>query len=160
MSVRQYAGKTKKGPKRPSFPREDIKIVLRPQNGFNVSKHCQTQLQDSIVKATGIGKELETEDTLRANSQQKTLVISTPLLVRAAVYGKIKDLSIGGSSYEVMAYAAPPEGTAKGVMRNITLFRIFTLFTLLTTAAGDSGTVAAEHALNASCVIVTGHRPE
>lgn len=32
---------------------------------------------------------------------------------------KIKELSIGGSSNEVMAYAAPPEDTAKSVARNI-----------------------------------------
>ncbi|KAH9361884.1 hypothetical protein HPB48_003707 [Haemaphysalis longicornis] len=107
ISVRQYADKTKKGPKRPSFPRKDIKIVLCPRNGLNVSKHCQAQLHDSIAKATGIGKELETEDILRANPQQNTLVISTPSLARAAVYGKIQELSIGGSSYKVVAYAAP-----------------------------------------------------
>ncbi|KAH9378402.1 hypothetical protein HPB48_017515 [Haemaphysalis longicornis] len=88
ISVRHYTDKTKKGPKRPSFAREDIKIVLRPRNGLNVSKHCQAELHDSIPKSTGIGKKLETEDILRANPQQNTLVITTPSLARGAVYAK------------------------------------------------------------------------
>ncbi|KAH9376294.1 hypothetical protein HPB48_021451 [Haemaphysalis longicornis] len=80
-------------------------------------KTMKAQLHGSTAKATGIGKELETEDILRAKPQQNTLVMSTPSLARAAVYGNIQELSICGISYEVMAYAAPPKDTAKAPLQ-------------------------------------------
>ncbi|KAG0440934.1 hypothetical protein HPB47_016107 [Ixodes persulcatus] len=59
------------------------------------------------------------DDILRASPKQNTFVISTPSVARAEAYAKIRELPVGGASYEAMVYATPPDNTSRGVIRNI-----------------------------------------
>ncbi|KAG0423032.1 hypothetical protein HPB47_001180 [Ixodes persulcatus] len=59
------------------------------------------------------------DNILRASLKQNTFVISTPSVTRAEAYAKIRELPVGGASYEAMAYATPPDKTSRGVIRNI-----------------------------------------
>ncbi|KAG0427807.1 hypothetical protein HPB47_025169 [Ixodes persulcatus] len=108
-----------KTPLPPHLPREDLKIVVRPRNGLNVSELSEAQLRDCIARATGIEPEQAADDILRASPKQNTFVISTPSVTRAEAYAKIRELPVGGASYEAMAYATPPDNTSRGVIRNI-----------------------------------------
>ncbi|KAH9368169.1 hypothetical protein HPB48_016987 [Haemaphysalis longicornis] len=103
----------------PHLPREDLKIVVRPRNGLNVSELSEAQLRDCITRATGLEPTQAADDILRTNPKQNTFVISTPSVTRAESYVKIRELPVRGATYETVAYAAPPENTSRGVIRNI-----------------------------------------
>lgn len=79
----------------------------------------EAQLRDCIIRATGLEPTQAADDILRTNPKQNTFVISTPSVTRAEAYVKIRELSVHGSTYEAMAYAAPPDNTSRGVIRNI-----------------------------------------
>lgn len=108
-----------KTPLPPRLPREDLKIVVRPRNGLDISEMSEAQLRDCIIRATGLEPTQAADDILRTNPKQNTFVISTPSVTRAEAYVKIRELSVHGSTYEAMAYAAPPDNTSRGVIRNI-----------------------------------------
>lgn len=103
----------------PALPREDIKIILRPREGLDVTKVSSARLRDGVFCAIGL-KEQEAEgDLLRVNPEKNIIVTSTPSMERAKKYNSISKICIAGKTYEVTAYAAPPEDTAKGVIHNI-----------------------------------------
>ncbi|KAG0416207.1 hypothetical protein HPB47_006618 [Ixodes persulcatus] len=85
------------------IPKEDTKIVMPPRGGFNVART----------------EEEARADTICTNAQQNIIVVSTPYERRATLYSKVKDLNIGGRTYEVSAYRTAPDGTVKGVIRGI-----------------------------------------
>lgn len=49
---RQRQRKPPRPARQPQLPREDIKIVLRPREGLDVSKISQAMLRDGILRAT------------------------------------------------------------------------------------------------------------
>ncbi|KAG0416384.1 hypothetical protein HPB47_006464, partial [Ixodes persulcatus] len=103
----------------PALPREDIKVILRPREGLDVTKVSSARLRDGVFCAIGL-KEQEAEgDLLRVNPEKNIIVTSTPSMNRAKKYNSISKICIAGKTYEVTAYAAPPEDTAKGVIHNI-----------------------------------------
>ncbi|KAH9371400.1 hypothetical protein HPB48_022266 [Haemaphysalis longicornis] len=105
--------------RQPNLPKEDIKIVLRPRDGLNVSKISQALLKDGILRAAALKAEETTEDTFRTNNFKNIIVASTPSMERAAKYNRITELSIGGQTHELTAYVTPPEDCTKGVIHNI-----------------------------------------
>lgn len=107
-----------RAPRQPHLPSEDIKIVLRPRTGLDVTKVSHAGLRDGVLRATGLTHDEAVEDLLRINSEKNIIVASTPSMQRAQKYD-VKALHIGGKMYEVTAYAAPPEDTVKGVIHNI-----------------------------------------
>ncbi|KAH9377951.1 hypothetical protein HPB48_011935 [Haemaphysalis longicornis] len=76
-------------------------------------------LRDGILRATKQTADGAKEDTIRINALKNIIVASTPSTERAANYNAINAIPIGEHLHEVMAYAAPPEGTSKGVIQNI-----------------------------------------
>ncbi|KAG0436510.1 hypothetical protein HPB47_017907 [Ixodes persulcatus] len=103
----------------PALPREDIKVILRPREGLDVTKVSSAKLRDGVFCAIGL-KEQEAEgDLLRVNPEKNLIVTSTPSMDPAKKYNFISKICIAGKTYEVAAYAAPPEDTAKGVIHNI-----------------------------------------
>ncbi|KAG0419275.1 hypothetical protein HPB47_004238 [Ixodes persulcatus] len=98
----------------PALPREDIKVILRPREGLDVTKVSSARPRDGVFCAIGL-KEQEAEgDLLRVNPEKNIIVTSTPSMDRAKKYKSISKICITGKTYEVTAYAAPPEDTAKG----------------------------------------------
>ncbi|KAG0415526.1 hypothetical protein HPB47_007307 [Ixodes persulcatus] len=103
----------------PALPREDIKVILRPREGLDVTKVSSARLRDGVFCAIGL-KEQEAEgDLLRVNPDKNIIVTSTPSMDRAKKYNSISKICIAGKTYELTTYAAPPEDTAKGVIHNI-----------------------------------------
>ncbi|CAN7990224.1 unnamed protein product, partial [Ixodes pacificus] len=103
----------------PELPKEDVKIILRPRNGLELRRCSQAVLKDGVRCAANINTEDAEEDTLRINPLRNVLVISTPSLNRAALYGKIDKIMIGDQAHGINAYTTPPEGSAKGIIHNI-----------------------------------------
>ncbi|KAG0419117.1 hypothetical protein HPB47_004355, partial [Ixodes persulcatus] len=92
----------------------DIKDILRPREGLDVTKVSSARLRDGVFCAIGL-KEQEAEgDLRRVNPEKNIIVISTPSMDRAKKYTSISKICIAGKTYEVTAYAAPPKNTAKG----------------------------------------------
>ncbi|KAG0434366.1 hypothetical protein HPB47_019156 [Ixodes persulcatus] len=106
-------------PRQPPLPKEDIKIVLRPREGLDITKMSHAELRDGVLRATGLGYDEAAEDLLRINPAKNINVASTPSMEHANKYTAVKELRFGEKSYNVTAYAAPPEDTVKGIIHNI-----------------------------------------
>ncbi|KAM7299739.1 hypothetical protein ISCGN_020305 [Ixodes scapularis] len=106
-------------PRQPPLPKEDIKIVLRPREGLDITKISHAELRDGVLRATGLGYDEAAEDLLRINPAKNIIVASTPSMEHASKYTAVKELRYGEKSYNVTAYAAPPEDTVKGIIHDI-----------------------------------------
>lgn len=109
-----------KAAKMPNFaPRDEIKVVVRPRGGLMVGKTKPMGLMSAIIKAAGIEISAAAEDTTSPNVAQNIMVVSTPDEERAKRYERVRAIAMGDQIFEVFAYRAAPENTAKGVIRNI-----------------------------------------
>lgn len=117
--AKKAASRRPRLPRQPPLPKEDIKVVLRPHEGLDITKVSQASLRDGVLRATGISYDEEVEDLLRINPAKNSIVASTPNMERASKYTAVKELHFGENSYKVTAYAAPPEDTVKGIIHNI-----------------------------------------
>lgn len=104
-----------------TLPRDEIKIIMRPRGGLHTGRIEAPVLMSAIMVATGISKAEAMEDTVCTNVAQNIIVVSTPSEQRAGRYSQLRMLSIGGQAHEVHAYRAAPDGTVKGVIRNISV---------------------------------------
>ncbi|KAH7945796.1 hypothetical protein HPB49_015706 [Dermacentor silvarum] len=105
----------------PSLPRNDIKIVIRPRGGLDISKIGAVSVADAILAAAGISQEDLCQDTLCPNLQQNIMVASTPKRENASRYVRMRQILISGKVHELGAYETTPHSTCKGVIRNIPL---------------------------------------
>ncbi|KAH7955540.1 hypothetical protein HPB52_001236 [Rhipicephalus sanguineus] len=96
-------------PKKPHLPKEDIKVIIRPKDGFNTARYSVAQIGDCILRATG----------LKPEEVRQNIVVDTPVLERADKYCAMKDFRMGDRTYEVTAYMTAPENTSKGIIRGI-----------------------------------------
>ncbi|XP_075534351.1 uncharacterized protein LOC142568178 [Dermacentor variabilis] len=108
-----------RAPRQPRLPKNDIKIVIRPRDGFNVSKLGDAQIRDSILQITGITTKEAEDDIYRSCMDNNVIVVSTPIMSNAEKYCRIRSLPIGAVRYAATAYVTPPDDTAKGVIHNI-----------------------------------------
>ncbi|KAG0421412.1 hypothetical protein HPB47_002672 [Ixodes persulcatus] len=97
----------------PALPREDIKVILRPREGLDVTKVSSARLRDGVFCAIGLKDQEAEGDLLRVNPEKNILVTSTQSMDRAKKYNSISKICIAGKTYEVTAYAAPPEDTSR-----------------------------------------------
>lgn len=108
-----------KASRMPPLPREEIKIVIRPQGGLNILKIGAPTVTTAIFASAKIAKEESTDDTVCPNPRQNIVVVSTPRRINADRYCRMRQLRIAEKDYEVNAYEAAPDNTAKGVIRGI-----------------------------------------
>lgn len=105
----------------PVLPKEDMKIVIRPRGGLDISKIGAATVADAILAAAGLSQDELSQDTLCPNLQQNIMVASTPRRENADRYGRIKQILISGKAHELCAYETAPHSTCKGVIRGIPL---------------------------------------
>ncbi|KAH7974041.1 hypothetical protein HPB49_008742 [Dermacentor silvarum] len=105
----------------PSIPRNDIKIVIRPRGGLDISKIGAVTVADAILATAGISQEDLCQDTLCPNLQQNIMVASTPKRENASRYIRMRQILISGKVHELSAYETTPHSTCKGVIHNIPL---------------------------------------
>lgn len=116
---RDGRARIKKAPRPPKLPEDDAKIVFRLRGGLNVRKEDRVLVQRSIQRAAQLSSENAGHDAFRFNEEQNTLIVSTPALENAVKYGGVHSISLKGQTYEVVAYAIPPDDTIKGVIHGI-----------------------------------------
>ncbi|KAH7978644.1 hypothetical protein HPB49_006260 [Dermacentor silvarum] len=98
----------------PSLPRNDIKIVIRPRGGLDISKIGAVMVADAILAAAGISQEDLCQDTLCPNLQQNIMVASTPKRENASRYVRMRQILISGKVHELSAYETTPHSTSRG----------------------------------------------
>lgn len=98
----------------PVLPKEDMKIVIRPRGGLDISKIGAATVADAILAAAGLSQDELSQDTLCPNLQQNIMVASTPRRQNADRYGRIKQILISGKVHELCAYETAPHSTCKG----------------------------------------------
>lgn len=81
-------------PRQPPLPKEDIKIVLRPREGLDITKISHAELRDGVLRATGLGYDEAAEDLLRINPAKNIIVASTPSMEHASKYSTVYITSI------------------------------------------------------------------
>lgn len=101
------------------IPRDEHKIIIRPRGGLHAGRVRATELMAAMRTATGIARDEALRDTICPNTQQNIIVVSTPCEARAAKYAQLQSLRVSEQEYEVCAYQAAPDGTAKGVIHGI-----------------------------------------
>ncbi|KAH9382867.1 hypothetical protein HPB48_023485 [Haemaphysalis longicornis] len=104
-----------------NMPRSEYKIIVRPRGGLMVGKTKPTELMRAIVRAAGIEASASAEDMTCPNVAQNIVVVSTSDEERAMRYAQIRTITMGDQIFEVFAYHAAPENTAKGVIKNISV---------------------------------------
>ncbi|KAL1414609.1 hypothetical protein MTO96_007284 [Rhipicephalus appendiculatus] len=112
-------GKVIKAGRMPKLPKEDIKIVVRPQGGLDIVKVGAPVVTAAIFAAASMTEEESAEDTVCPNSHQNIVVISTPKRANADRYAKMRQIHIQGKLHEVNVYETAPDNTTKGVIRGI-----------------------------------------
>ncbi|KAH6944563.1 hypothetical protein HPB50_003989 [Hyalomma asiaticum] len=61
-------------PKKPHLPKEDIKVLIRPKDGFNTAGYSVAQIGDCMLRATGLKPEEVVKDHIRINERQNIVV--------------------------------------------------------------------------------------
>lgn len=118
--AKQVAARLTKAARMPrELPKGDYRVILRPRGGLNVARTAAPLLMEAILEVAGITLQESREDAICTNDAQNIIVISTPHEQRAQKYSSISSLKIAGRVHEVCAYVPAPEGTVKGVIRNI-----------------------------------------
>ncbi|XP_075544054.1 uncharacterized protein LOC142578560 [Dermacentor variabilis] len=114
-------GKLLKGARMPDLPREDVKIVMRPRGGLQVSDVARVEISRAITGAAQVDGIAAREDIICPNHQQNIIVVSTSKREHADKYAMVKRMDIRGTAHEVSTYESAPHGTVKGVIRGIPL---------------------------------------
>ncbi|XP_070392667.1 uncharacterized protein [Dermacentor albipictus] len=103
----------------PKLPKDQIKIIVRPKGGLDVSKTDIILLAQALAMAAALTEQQTAEDTVCPNKMQNILVISTPHDQNAKAYARISKIHTKLGAFEVSAYISAPDDTCKGVIRNI-----------------------------------------
>ncbi|XP_070388418.1 uncharacterized protein [Dermacentor albipictus] len=103
----------------PKLPKEQIKVIVRPKGGLDVSKADVVLLAQALAMAAALPEHQTKEDTVCPNKVQNILIIATPHASNARAYARLNKIHTKYGAYEVSAYVAAPEDTCKGVIRHI-----------------------------------------
>ncbi|KAH9364815.1 hypothetical protein HPB48_020963 [Haemaphysalis longicornis] len=116
-----FKSKLLKAARMPELPKDDIKIVMRPRGGLDVSEVSRFEISRAIAAAANIGGEEARKDVICPNKQQNIVIVSTPRRENADRYAAVARLIVYGTEHEVSAYESAPHGTVKGVIRGVPL---------------------------------------
>lgn len=110
-----------KAARMPELPREDIKIIMRPRGGLDISDASRFEVSRAIAAAANVNGEEAKHDVICPNKPQNIVIVSTPKRANADRYAAVDKIIIYGVAHEVSAYESAPHGTAKGVIRGVPL---------------------------------------
>ncbi|XP_075721824.1 uncharacterized protein LOC142765138 [Rhipicephalus microplus] len=138
----------------PPLPRGDYKIIIRPKGGLRLTDYGAARLATCIYHAAEIPRDAQDEDTICPNFQQNIIVVSTPIEAHADRYQKISRIVVGNKTYDTSAYEAAPDGTSKGVIRDIPLEDTARDITANVITTKNPTAIAAKRLSNTTTVIV------
>lgn len=118
-SARQPRPVARKPAPRPApLPIDDFKLVLRPQDGLNLSKILPSTLSLALLQATNKTWR-QAKLRLQIDSSQNTATVSTPSAEVAQLLVKLKQVIISNASHAVILYGLAPDDAVKGVIRGV-----------------------------------------
>lgn len=106
-------------PPQSPLPPSDIKIVLRPRGGLNLSRISPLELAALLQLQAQLPP--NREDQLRLHYQSNFIVLSTPHEDRALRYASLTTLSIEGKTYSLATHVPAPTNTCAGVISGLPL---------------------------------------
>ncbi|KAH7964064.1 hypothetical protein HPB51_027697 [Rhipicephalus microplus] len=108
----------KKLPKLPPLPKDDYKIVIRPNQGLPLRNILTPTLAQAIIEAcqAGIGDD---HFILRINPGSNIAILSTKYEEVADKVRLIRALVLNGRAHAVRAYAANGDDTLRGVIHGV-----------------------------------------
>lgn len=113
MRTQNRKKKSTSPPEEP-LPTNDIKIVLRPQGGLNLTQVNPALLADTIFKHANLTN--SHEDQVRINKRSNFIVISTPSEARAQQYLNLPTLPWNNTNYALANHIPPPSTTVTGAI--------------------------------------------
>lgn len=109
-------------PRLPPLPRDDFKIIIRPRGALNLANLETIHLSRAIAEKTRQHTRDRPNSTtfqVRMDRIQNIAIASTPSEDLARHIRDIPTLRFGDNEYEVTAYIAAPDDSARGVVRGI-----------------------------------------
>ncbi|KAM7290784.1 uncharacterized protein ISCGN_027375 [Ixodes scapularis] len=109
-------------PRLPPLPRDDFKIIIRPRGALNLANLETIHLSRAIAEKTRQHTRDRPNSTtfqVRMDRIQNIAIASTPSENLARHIRDIPTLRFGDNEYEVTAYIAAPDDSARGVVRGI-----------------------------------------
>lgn len=116
-----FKSKILKAARMPELPKEDIKVIMRPRGGLDVSVVSRFEISRAITVAADVSREEAKRDVICPNKQQNIVIVSTPKKENADRYAAVSKLTVYGAAHDVSAYVSAPHGTVKGVIRGVPL---------------------------------------
>ncbi|KAH8029040.1 hypothetical protein HPB51_022160 [Rhipicephalus microplus] len=108
----------KKLPKLPPLPKDDYKIVIRPNQGLPLRNILTPTLAQAIIEACQVGIR-DDHFILRINPGSNIAILSTKYEEVADKVRLIRALVLNGRAHAVRAYAANGDDTLRGVIHGV-----------------------------------------
>ncbi|KAH7946872.1 hypothetical protein HPB52_005511 [Rhipicephalus sanguineus] len=108
----------KKLPKLPPLPKDDYKIVIRPNQGLPLRNILTPTLAQAIIEACQAGIR-DDQFILRINPGSNIAILSTKYEEVADKVRLIRTLVLNGRAHAVRAYAANGDDTLRGVVHGV-----------------------------------------
>lgn len=105
-------------PRPAPLPINDFKLVLRPQDGLNLSKVLPSTLSLALLHATNTSWR-QANLRLQVDVKQNTATVSTPSADVAKLLLKTKQIVLNNAHHAVVLYGLAPDDAVKGVIRGV-----------------------------------------
>lgn len=100
------------------LPRDDFKLVLRPQDGLKLGSVENAEISLSLLNAINFTWR-QAYIRVRLDTTQNIATISTPSAEAAKALSHITQIKIGNSTHVVTLYGLAPDDSAKGIIRGV-----------------------------------------
>lgn len=102
------------------LPRDDFKLVLRPQDGLKLANLDIAEVSLALLNSINFTWR-QANLRVRVDATQNTATISTPSSDAAKALGNLKQLKIGNTIHMVTLYGLAPDDSSKGLVRGVPL---------------------------------------
>ncbi|KAG0430965.1 hypothetical protein HPB47_022215 [Ixodes persulcatus] len=110
----------KAAPRPNPLPRDDFKLVLRPQDGLKLANLDIAEVSLALLNSINFTWR-QANLRVRLDATQNTATISTPSSDAAKALGNLKQLKIGNTIHMVTLYGLAPDDSSKGLVRGVPL---------------------------------------
>ncbi|KAM7284650.1 hypothetical protein ISCGN_001744 [Ixodes scapularis] len=110
----------KAAPRPNPLPRDDFKLVLRPQDGLKLANLDIAEVSLALLNSINFTWR-QANLRVRVDATQNTATISTPSSDAAKALGNLKQLKIGNTIHMVTLYGLAPDDSSKGLVRGVPL---------------------------------------
>lgn len=107
-------------PRPAPLPRDDYKLVLRPQGGLKIAQLDLAEVSLALLNAIQ-STWRQTNLRVRYDMVQNTATISTPSAEAAKALSQVKQIRINNVAYPVQLYGLAPDHSVKGIIRGAPL---------------------------------------